>query len=71
MASTRPITFIKEVDIDKAMAAITDIEDYKAIIEALVTVKEVFVKDLVKVDFVIELNINKRSAIFVIRQNVS
>ena len=55
------------MDIDKAIAAIIDVEDYKAIIKALVTIKEVFIENLVKVDFIIELDINKRSAISVIK----
>jgi hypothetical protein len=34
-ASTKPITPMDEVGIDEAIAAITDMEDYKAITEAL------------------------------------
>jgi hypothetical protein len=33
IASTKPIAPIKEVDIDKAVAAIIDIKDYKVITE--------------------------------------
>ena len=55
------------MDIDEAVAAIIDAEDYKTIIKALATAKEAFVKNLAEVDFVIELNINKRSAISAIR----
>jgi len=53
------------VDIDKAAAAITDAEDYKAIAEA--TVEEALVEDLVEVDSGIEPDINKRSAISIIK----
>ena len=55
------------MDINKAVAAIIDIEDYKAIIKALVTVKEALVKDLMEVDFITEPDINKRSTISIIR----
>jgi len=65
MASTRPITSIEEVDIDKAVAAIIDIEDYKAFAEA--TAEEALIEDLVEVDSGIELDINKRSAISIIK----
>ena len=67
MASTRPITLTEEVDMDKAIAAITDAEDYEAIVKALATAKETLIKDLVEVDFIIKPNINKRSTISVIR----
>jgi len=53
------------VDIDKAVAAIIDVEDYKAIAEA--TVEEALIEDLVEVDSKIELDINKRSAMFIIK----
>jgi hypothetical protein len=52
---------------DKAVAAIIDAEDYKAIIEALATTEEALIEDLVEVDSRIEPDINKRSAIFIIR----
>ena len=55
------------MDIDKAVAAITDVENYMAIAEALTTTEEALVEDLVEVDSVIEPDINKRSAISVIR----
>ena len=45
-ASTKPIAPTEEVDMDKAMAAIINVEDYEAITEALATVEEAFVKDL-------------------------
>ena len=63
MASTRPITPTKEVDIDKAVTAIIDVEDYKAIVKTLVTTKEALIKDLKEVDFGIKPDINKRSII--------
>ena len=56
---------------DEAVAAIINIEDYKAITKALATAKEAFIKDLQKVDFKIKPNINKRSTIFIIRQDTS
>ena len=71
MASAKPTAFIKEVDMDKAMAAIIDIEDYEAIVKALVTVEEAFIEDLVEVDSIIKLDIDKRSVISIIRQNAS
>jgi hypothetical protein len=64
-ASTRPIAPTEEVDIDKAVVAIIDAEDYKAIAEA--TAEEALVEDLVEVDSRIELDINKRSAISAIK----
>ena len=69
--STKPTTPIEEVDINEAIAAIIDIKDYKAIIEALATTEEAFIEDLVEVDFIIEPDIDKRSAISVIRQDAS
>jgi hypothetical protein len=68
IASTRPITPTDKVGINKAIAAITDIEDYKAIIKALAiekaltTTKEALIEDLAEVDSKIELNINKGSS---------
>ena len=53
------------------MVAIIDIEDYKAIVEALATVEEALIEDLVEVDFIMEPNINKRSTISIIRQDTS
>jgi hypothetical protein len=53
------------VDIDKAVVAIIDMEDYKAIAEA--TVEEALIEDLVEVDSRIEPDINKRSAISIIK----
>ena len=55
------------MDIDKAVVAIIDVEDYKAIAEALATIEEALIEDLVEVDSKIELDINKRSAISIIR----
>ena len=55
------------MDIDKAVIAIIDIEDHKAIVKALATVEEALVEDLVDVDSIIELNIDKKSAISIIR----
>ena len=69
--STKPTTPIEEVDINEAIAAIIDIKDYKAIIVALATTEEAFIEDLVEVDFIIEPDIDKRSAISVIRQDAS
>ena len=71
IASTKLIASIEEVDINKAIAAITDVEDYKAIIKALATAEEALVKDPAEVDFVMEPDINKRSTISVIRQDAS
>jgi hypothetical protein len=51
-ASTIPIAPIDKVGIDKAVAAITDVE-------ALATVEEALVEDLVEVNSGIELDINK------------
>ena len=67
IASTRPIAPIEEVDMDEAVAAIIDIEDYEAIMEALATAEEALVEDLAEVDSVIEPDIDKRSTISVIR----
>jgi hypothetical protein len=53
------------VDIDKAVAAITDVEDHKAIAEA--TAEEALVEDLAEVDSGIEPDINKRSTISAIK----
>jgi len=53
------------VDIDKAVAAIIDAEDYEAIAEA--TAEEALMEDLVEVDSRIEPDINKRSAISTIK----
>ena len=64
-ASTGPIAPIEEVDIDKAVVAITDREDYKAIAEA--TMEEALIEDLVEVDSGIEPDINKRSTISIIK----
>ena len=55
------------MDIDEVVAAITDIKDYKAITKALATAKEALIEDLEEVDFKIELDINKRNIIFIIR----
>ena len=49
------------------MAAIINIKDHKAIIEALATAEEALTKDPVEIDSVIEPDINKRSTISVIR----
>jgi len=68
-ASTRPITSIEEVDIDKAMAAIIDAKDYEAIAEA--TTEEALIEDLAEVDSGIEPDINKRSAISITKQDAS
>jgi len=68
-ASTGPIAPIEEVDIDKAVVAIIDVEDHKAIAEA--TIKEALVKDLAEVNSGIEPDINKKSAISAIKQNAS
>ena len=67
IASTRSITPIEEVDMDKVVVIIIDVEDHKAIIKALATTKEALIEDLVEVDSVIEPDINKRSTISVIR----
>ena len=48
------------MDINKAIVAIIDIEDHEAIVKTLVTIKKALVKNLKKVDFRIELNINKK-----------
>ena len=71
LVTTRPTALTEEVDINKAVAAIIDIEDYKAIVEALATVEEALIEDLVEVDFIMEPNINKRSTISIIRQDTS
>jgi len=55
------------VDIDEAVAAIIDAEEHEAIAEALATAEEALIKDLEEVDSRIEPDINKRSAISVIR----
>jgi len=60
---------MEEVDIDKAIAAIKDAEDYKAIAEA--TAEEALIEDLAEVDSGMEPDINKRSAMSVIRQDAS
>jgi hypothetical protein len=51
-ASTRPITPIDKVGIDKAVAARTDVK-------ALATAEEALVEDLAEVDSGIEPDINK------------
>jgi hypothetical protein len=56
-ASTRLIAPIEEVDIDKAVVAIKDVEDHKAIAEA--TAEEALVEDLVEVNSRIEPDIDK------------
>ena len=58
---------MEEVDIGKAIAVIIDVKDYKAITKALATVEEALIKDLAEVDFIIELDINKKSTIFATR----
>ena len=67
IASTRPIAPTEEVDIDKAVTAIIDVEDYKAIAEALVTVEEAPIEDLVEMDSKMEPDIDKRSTISIIK----
>jgi hypothetical protein len=67
MASTRPITPMEEVDMDKAIAAITDVEDYKAIIKAWATTEKALVKDPEEVNSKIKLDIDKRSVMSVIK----
>jgi len=66
-ASTGPIAPMEEVDMDEAVAAIKDAEDYKAIAEA--TAEEALVENLVEVDSGMEPDINKRSTISVTRQD--
>jgi hypothetical protein len=67
IASTRPIAPTEEVDIDKAVAAIIDVEDHEAIAEALATVEEAPIEDLVEMDSEMEPDINKRSTISIIK----
>ena len=55
------------MDINKVVAAIIDIKDYKAITKTLATAKEALMKDLEELDFKMELDINKRNIIFNIR----
>ena len=55
------------MDIDEAVAAIIDAEDYKAIAETLATAEEALIEDLAEVDSGIVPDINKRSAISAIR----
>ena len=71
MASTRPIASTEEVDIDEVIIVIIDVKDYKAIAEALITIKKALIKDLKEVNFKIEPNINKRNTISAIRQDTS
>ena len=67
LVTTRPTALTEEVDINKAVAAIIDIEDYKTIIKALATTKEALMEALAEVDSIIEPDINKRSTISIIR----
>ena len=65
------ITPTKEVDIDKAVVAIIDVKDHKAIAKAPATTEEALVEDPAEVDSIIEPDINKRSTISMIRQDTS
>ena len=55
------------MDIDEAVVAITDAEDYEVIAEALATAEEALIEDLAEVDSVMEPDIDKRNAISAIR----
>ena len=67
MVSIRPITFTEEVDINKAITAIIDMENYKAITKTLITVEKALINDLKEINSKIKPNINKRSAISTIK----